>query len=111
MSGGSLNYICYTLSEHIGCFEDEKLDDLLQDIANLLHDREWFLSSDTCEGAWNLSKLTFMKKWFGVEPNITYCHECKFFKTEKENYGKCFFEKFCLTHKYETACEKFKVTE
>ncbi len=64
MSGGSLNYFCYTLEEHIGDFGDKELDDLVKDLANLFHAREWFLSEDTKEESWDEARDTFKKKWF-----------------------------------------------
>ena len=35
MSGGSLNYFCYQLEEHIGDFGDKELDELVKDLAEL----------------------------------------------------------------------------
>ena len=64
MSGGSLNYFYSDVNEHVGDFEDRELDDLVKDLSQLFHDREWFLSGDTCEGNWNDARDAFKKKWF-----------------------------------------------
>lgn len=64
MSGGSLDYFCYTLQEHIGDFGDKELDDLVKDLADLFHDREWYLSCDTGKADWEKSRDNFKKKWF-----------------------------------------------
>lgn len=66
MSGGSHNYICYTIeSELVGQMHDKELDDLMKDIAELAHDLEWFDSSDVCEDTYRKSVLKFKSKWFG----------------------------------------------
>ena len=66
MSGGSHNYICYRIEEElVGSMEDRELDDLMQDVANLAHDLEWYHSSDTCEETYRKAVAAFKKKWFG----------------------------------------------
>ena len=65
MSGGSLDYFYCSLEEHVGDFNDRELDDLVKDLAQLFHDREWYLSGDYGEGNWNASRDTFKIKWFG----------------------------------------------
>ena len=129
MSGGSLNYFYGMLEEHVGDFGDRELDELVKDLATLFHDREWFLSSDTCEGNWNEARDKFKAKWFtetgrqerierylsdlteevrrsfGIRPK--YCKDCGHFTPEKKgsDYGKCDFETRCLMHRKEY-CEK-----
>ena len=135
MSGGHLNYFYGDLESHIGDFEDKELDDLVRDLAKLFHDREWFLSSDTCEGNWNEARDAFKKKWFGknsreerIEKYLDeikndvmkqfglsdkYCINCKHWeKEEKENspYGWCDLTKLCMMHRKES-CEKFEKKE
>lgn len=131
MSGGSLNYFYCDLEAHVGDFEDKELDDLVRDLAKLFHDREWFLSSDTCEGSWNDARDAFKKKWFGensreeriekyfddIKDDIykqfglfdKYCRNCKnWTPEERENspYGICCITKGCLMHRSES-CDKF----
>lgn len=132
MSGGSLNYFYAELENHVGDFEDRELDELVKDMAKLFHDREWYLSSDTCEGDWNEARDAFKQKWFSegvraerIEKYLSdikddllksfgiynkYCQNCKHWtKSDEEDfpYGKCDFEKSCLMHRSET-CDKYQ---
>ena len=130
MSGGSLDYFYFRLEEHVGDFKDRELDDLVKDLAQLFHDREWYLSGDTGEGNWNEARDKFKEKWFtptGREERIEqyldelkkevmqsfglekkYCESCKHWeKDSKSDYGHCEFHKTCLFHKCET-CDKFE---
>ena len=131
MSGGSLNYFYCNLDEHVGDFNDKELDELVKDLATLFHDREWFLSSDTCEGSWNESRDAFKKKWFtehGRQERIErylndirdavlkqfgmsdrYCRNCACWKPEEDGdspYGWCSNIQGCMMHRSES-CEKF----
>ena len=65
MSGGSLDYFYSQLNDHVGDFGDRELDELVSDLAELFHDREWYLSNDYCEGEWNEARDKFKQKWFG----------------------------------------------
>lgn len=132
MSGGSLNYFYGILEDHVGDFGDVELDDLVRDLAKLFHDREWYLSSDTCEGAWRESRDNFKKKWFGkntrkerIERYLEefkqnamdqlgvseeYCRNCAHWSEEKEKdseYGECDISPRVLMHRSER-CEKFE---
>ena len=64
MSGGSLNYFYSDLESHVGDFGDVELDDLIKDLVQLFHDREWYLSSDTNKGNWVEARDNFKRKWF-----------------------------------------------
>lgn len=135
MSGGSLNYFSYTLEEHIGDFKDKELDELVTDLAELFHDREWYLSGDTGVGDWNEARDAFKAKWFtqhGREERIerylaelaeevrksfgisdAYCQNCKHWKIEDKNdgrYGWCDYEQHCLNHRSDS-CDKFEKGE
>lgn len=130
MSGGSLDYFYYRLEEHVGDFKDKELDDLVKDLAQLFHDREWYLSGDIGKGNWNEARDKFKEKWFtplGREERIEqyldelknevmrsfglekkYCESCKNWENDrKSDYGHCKFEKSCLFHKCDT-CEKWE---
>ena len=131
MSGGSLNYFYSSLQDHAGDFGDKELNELVRDLADLFHDREWYLSSDTCEGDWNEARDAFKEKWFTahgradrIEKYLVeftdevrqtfgisnkYCQTCAHWKKEERNvrYGKCEFEKHCLMHRSE-CCEKWE---
>ena len=131
MSGGSLDYFCYTLEDHANDLGDKELNDLVKDLSKLFHDREWFLSGDTCEGHWNEARDAFKAKWFtahGRQERIEkylaefseevrktfgmserYCKNCEYWTEEKKDspYGHCEFEKHCLMHRSE-CCERWE---
>lgn len=131
MSGGSLDYFCYTLEDHADDLGDKELNDLVKDLSKLFHDREWFLSGDTCEGHWNEARDAFKAKWFtahGRQERIEkylsefedevrktfgmskrYCKDCEHWAEEKKDspYGHCEFEKRCLMHRSE-GCERWE---
>lgn len=132
MSGGSLDYFCYKLQEHIGDFGDKELDELVKDLADLFHDREWYLSGDIGEGSWNEARDAFKSKWFTehgrtdrIEAYLAelseevrksfgisdrYCKNCKHWTAvdgRGQWYGRCAFETHCLRHRSES-CEKWE---
>ena len=65
MSGGSLDYICFRIEEIAPKVPDRELRNMTFDFAKLLHDLEWYLSSDTSEEDWKEARDNFKKKWFG----------------------------------------------
>jgi len=133
MSGGSLNYFYGELESHVGDFCDKELDELVKDLAELFHAREWYLSSDTGRGDWVEARDAFKEKWFtqhsrkeriekyldevrvevlemfGISDH--YCKNCKHWTREKREgydmYGNCDFLERCLMHRSES-CEKFE---
>lgn len=131
MSGGSLNYFYSSLEDHIGDFKDKELDDLVYDLAELFHAREWYLSADTGEGDWNEARDAFKEKWFGkssrpkrIEKYLDeireevmkqfglserYCRNCSHWTPEKDcdRYRQCDLMSGCLMHRSES-CEKFE---
>lgn len=132
MSGGSLNYFYNQLEAHIGDFGDKELDNLVADLSELFHDREWYLSGDTGIGDWNEARDKFKDKWFtehgrqeriekylsefAEEVRQTFgmsnrcCRNCKYWsdKTEYDGkYSRCEFVKGCLMHRSES-CDKFE---
>ena len=131
MSGGSLNYFYSQLEDHVGDFEDKELDELVKDLAELFHDREWYLSADIGIGSWREARDAFKDKWFSehgrqerIENYLTElgdeiremfgisnkrCEKCKHWQ-EKEGsvyYGKCDYEKNCLMHRNES-CKRWE---
>lgn len=133
MSGGSLNYFYCHLEDHIGDFGDRELDELVEDLAELFHDREWYLSADTCKGPWNESRDKFKQKWFteyGRAERVTryleeladevrkslgisaeYCKNCKHWAERDDGmYGDCDNHEHYLMHRSES-CEMFKHRE
>ena len=129
MSGGSLNYFYCQLEDHVGDFGDKELDELVKDLAELFHDREWYLSADYGEGNWIEARDEFKAKWFtphGRQERIERylsdivnevrecfgmvkgrCKDCKHWEKESEHYGKCEYISGCLQHRSET-CEKYE---
>lgn len=135
MSGGSLNYFYTMLEEHAGDFGDKELDELVKDLAELFHDREWYLSADTCEGDWNEARDKFKEKWFTkvgrterVERYLTdlseevrkslglsnrYCKNCKHWTGQvgyDYRYGDCVYQDSCVMHRSES-CERWEQNE
>ena len=130
MSGGSLNYFYSDLEDHVGDFKDKELDDLVKDLSDLFHAREWFLSSDTCEGEWNEARDAFKEKWFGkgnrqkrikkylddIREEVMkqfglsnhYCKNCAHWTQDKgfDEYGDCELTEGCMMHRSES-CAKF----
>ena len=130
MSGGQLSYFYHSLEEHIGDFGDRELDELVKDLAELFHDREWYLSGDTGEGSWREARDEFKAKWFtelGRKDRIekilkqlsselfdsfgfgVYCRDCVEWTPQggSSYYGKCNLEKNCLKHRCDN-CDSFK---
>lgn len=130
MSGGSLDYFYSRLEEHAGDFGDKELDELVKDLAELFHDREWYLSSDTGIGDWNEARNAFKAKWFTksgrqkrIEKylddlkrevmesfgfDVDYCKSCSHWEPWEHSdcYGSCEFEKNVATHRSEW-CERW----
>ena len=65
MSGGSHNYIYYSIEEYlVGQMEDRELDDLMKDIVTIAHDLEWYHSNDISHNKYRESVRKFKDKWF-----------------------------------------------
>lgn len=129
MSGGSLNYFYVHLEDHVNDFGDKELNELVSDLVGLFKAREWFLSSDTCEGDWNEARDAFKEKWFtqhGRQERIKkyldeiceevrksfgisnrFCWTCSNWEIKDGLYGKCSFINGCLMHRSES-CEKWE---
>lgn len=135
MSGGSLNYFFSSLEEHVGDFDDKELDELVSDLAELFHDREWCLSGDTGVGQWNEARDAFKAKWFKegarkerIERYLSefseeirkmlgvsdrYCKTCKYWSPETQydgRYSWCDFDIHRLKHRSES-CSKWEPKE
>lgn len=68
MSGGSYNYIySKLLSECEGRMYDAEMDDLIKDLAEVLHALEWWQSSDAGEDTYREKVATFKAKWFELD--------------------------------------------
>lgn len=65
MSGGSYDYIySKLLSECEGRMYDVEMDDLIKDLAKVLHSLEWWQSCDTSENTYREDLARFKAKWF-----------------------------------------------
>lgn len=64
MSGGSMNYICFKLSNAADHIQDKEVKDLTKDLAELLHDLEWYESGDYGRDDYESQLNRFKKKWF-----------------------------------------------
>jgi len=131
MSGGALEYFFGRLEDHVGDFKDRELDDLVKDLAELFHVREWYLSGDTCEGDWRESRDAFKAKWFtklgrqkriekyldelkeemldSLGLNKRYCQTCKHWKPHGGCYGQCEYTTEYLSHR-SGRCEQWEVS-
>lgn len=66
MSGGSYGYISdRLLDECENRMHDREINALIQDLAKVLHDLEWWQSSDISEEAYRKTVSEFKKKWLG----------------------------------------------
>lgn len=65
MSGGSYSYIySKLLSECEGRMYDAEMDDLIKDLAKVLHALEWWQSCDASEDTYREEVARFKAKWF-----------------------------------------------
>lgn len=65
MSGGSHSYIYSQIEEELcGKMQDPELNDLMDDIAGLAHDLEWYDSGDICRETYDKAVTDFKTKWF-----------------------------------------------
>lgn len=65
MSGGSYSYIYSTLlNECDGAMYDAEMNDMIRDLADVLHDLEWWQSSDSSEDNYRTTLAKFKAKWF-----------------------------------------------
>lgn len=64
MSGGSFDYVYYRIREAGDMTKDKEIRDLLYDLADLLHDEEWYESGDYRKNQYLESLARFKKKWF-----------------------------------------------
>lgn len=130
MSGGSMNYFYCRLEEYTASLGDVELNELVKDLVDVFHDREWFLSGDISEGEYNKTVLKFKEKWFGrpqeervkavVDAKIEeilrtlcvakFCKDCKHWKKENLPYGICKDNKWS-NHGYDFACKDFEESE
>ena len=65
MSGGSYCYMFNRIEEeYVGRMFDSQLNSMMKDLVEVLHDLEWWQSSDTGEDTYRRAVTEFKKKWF-----------------------------------------------
>ena len=65
MSGGALNYICYTIEDVlVGEMYDDDMNEFVKDFASLTYALEWWLSGDCREKTYRKTLKEFKDKWF-----------------------------------------------
>lgn len=65
MSGGSFDYgYCVIERDYVGRMEDREMNDLMNDIAKVMHDLEWWQSCDISEEDYRETVDKFKEKWF-----------------------------------------------
>lgn len=138
MSGGHMDYLCYSVEEHANDLIDKQLVKMAKDFAKLLHDCEWYHSGDISKGEYNLTIKEFKDKWlkdscrngrlkeiideslddmrkelYGIIGTGSHCIDCAMFEQHPDsNYGNCKVEgHMCSEHFYEAACENFQSKE
>lgn len=68
MSGGSYNYIySKLLTECAGSMYDAEMNDMIEDLCEVLHDLEWWQSSDSSEEQYRETLKKFKIKWFRTD--------------------------------------------
>lgn len=86
MSGGSYNYMyCRIEDEYAGRMFDSQLNEMMKDLVKVLHDLEWWQSSDTGEDTYRMAVTEFKKKWFKqTKIDVQKQIESEFEKTKDE---------------------------
>ena len=64
MSGGAWDYVSYRVEEIADKVEDAEIKALIKDLAELLHDEEWYESGDYGRSDYLETLKKFKKKWF-----------------------------------------------
>lgn len=69
MSGGSMDYLCYKIENQLSYIDDPEIKDLMTDLAELMHDLEWWQSGDYSRDSYEETLSKFKAKWFGDNRN------------------------------------------
>jgi hypothetical protein len=68
MSGGSYGYkFCEVDDYYVGAMYDEELNEMMKDLVKVLHDVEWWQSSDIGEDSYRKTVKEFKDKWFNSD--------------------------------------------
>jgi hypothetical protein len=69
VSGGSMDYLCYKIENQLSYIDDPEIKDLMTDLAELMHDLEWWQSGDYSRDSYEETLSKFKAKWFGDNRN------------------------------------------
>ena len=69
MSGGQYDYVFCKVREAADYTQDKEIQALINDLADLLHDEEWYMSGDTGREDYRKSLKEFKKKWLHQSSN------------------------------------------
>ena len=70
MSGGSMDYACWKVSNIAEMEEDPIIKNLLSDLADYLHAEEWCLSGDIGKESYEKARKKFKEKWFDTSIDL-----------------------------------------
>lgn len=86
MSGGHYNYMYSRIEDtYVGEMFDSQLNEMMKDLVKVLHDLEWWQSSDTGEDTYRMAVTEFKKKWFKqTKIDVQKQIESEFEKTKDE---------------------------
>lgn len=69
MSGGCMDYLCFKMQDACERIEDKEIKDLMKDLAELMHDLEWWQDGDYSSSDYYETLDKFKAKWFGDRRN------------------------------------------
>lgn len=70
MSGGSFEYGYTKIKyDYAGYMQDREMDGLMEDVAEVMHDLEWWQSGDISEEDYRKTIKKFKQKWFKQSNN------------------------------------------
>ena len=70
MSGGSMDYLYSRVREYSDSANDPEITELMDDLADVLHEMEWWHSCDIGEEQYREAVRKFKDKWFGISREI-----------------------------------------
>ena len=59
-----MDYLCYKIENQLSYVYDPEIKDLMTDLAELMHDLEWWQSGDYGRGSYEETLSKFKAKWF-----------------------------------------------
>lgn len=64
-----MDYLCYKIENQLPYVDDLEVKDLMTDLAELMHDLEWWQSGDYGRDTYEKTLSKFKTKWFGDNRN------------------------------------------